>query len=195
MTIFLPIPIIIDGESERPDFQRNFKVELKNWEKVKSAITNVLPRYSIKSEYIDDSFCKKRKYSVDGTIWLLFSFLFFVIGIAFAVYAVWFRGSYLIWNHPYDFFDFYMQNWWYFIFVVPIVFGFICGYINARLHPYIELDWINVSFGKHFVYVEVEDSSKSWLERFMDNLKDELGDISIKIEELSDIKSKILERE
>jgi hypothetical protein len=179
MTIFLPI-IIDSGESERPDFQRNFKVELKNWEKVKNAITNVLPKYSIKPEYINDGFYEKRKYSVDGIIWLLFSFLLFVIEIAFAVYATQFRGSYSIWNHPYDFFDFYIQNWLYFIVVVPIVFGFICGCINAKLHPHIKLDWINVNFGKHFVYVEVEDSSKSWLERFMDNLKDELGDISIK---------------
>jgi hypothetical protein len=170
------IPIIIPSAPEQPDFQSTLKIPLSQWENAKEKILNVLKGYDgLEDAKYDDkerAFMRSRSLSYGAAIGFavitFFSVLMGSLGgqlpltheVAYSYYIT----SEPLWLNVVALFI-----------VLPVIIGIIMGKVwTMDAHgKYIPVDWITVREGKNAIYVEFEDGSKSWLNRFMDELSDE----------------------
>lgn len=147
------------------DEQTTIKVQRNAWNSAKDKILEVLKAGDYNFEAIfEDRFKKKRRFSgISGFTVSLVAFLL-TLGATF-------QGRIRV-VAPNDNPSLILLNLIVIFLVVPGLFGTATGFVWATLFKYHEINWIEVQFGKNFVYVGFKSKSKTWLARFIDDLKD-----------------------
>jgi len=159
------MPIIFPLEPEQPPFQVVVKVEKQKWQDAKPKLLNI-------AERLEQDKCRwkenqlQRSRFIAGALAIVVAISLFVALLFLGmIYGIHVQSS----NPAVQLIMVVML----YLIGLPVLLGLIAGFLYAKAIPFVNIAWLEVRVGTTYVYVELSSDSKSWLIRFLDDLKEE----------------------